>query len=162
MTKDSPRYIAEDNAAGLVRVIDRLTSTDGLHFTDRRRVLEPGQDEPPGLQFYGLAVTPLPDGRRYGQIGHYRCDKQILSIEQTWSDDGGLTWQRPDRSPCMDANFNGEHDIYGLLPGHNVVHHDDAWWCFYTGYRHTHNFKKLAGLPNATVLLAKGKINARD
>ncbi|MDR1282677.1 MAG: hypothetical protein LBK99_17920 [Opitutaceae bacterium] len=153
--KDSPRYIAEDNAAGFVRVIDRFTSRDGLHFEDRRRVLEPDTDEPPGLQFYGLAVTHLPDGRRYGQIGHYRCDTQILSIERAMSDDGGLTWQRPDRFPCMDAGFNGGHDIHGLLPSHNVVYHDNAWWCFYTGHRHTHNFKKSAGLPTATVLLAK-------
>lgn len=39
VAKDDPRYIAHDNAPGLVRVIDRYASADGLDWTQRQRVL---------------------------------------------------------------------------------------------------------------------------
>ncbi|MGC3966217.1 MAG: hypothetical protein QM775_02235 [Pirellulales bacterium] len=39
--KESPAFIAYDNIAGLQRVIHRLTSDDGLRWTDRRPVIAP-------------------------------------------------------------------------------------------------------------------------
>ena len=57
VAKDDPAYIAHDNAAGWVRVIDRYESDDGLRWTGRRRVLVPDDDDPSDMQFYYLAVT---------------------------------------------------------------------------------------------------------
>ncbi|MHC4675931.1 MAG: hypothetical protein ACYTBZ_25860, partial [Planctomycetota bacterium] len=60
VSKDDPAYIAHDNAAGFVRVIDRYRSADGVSFEDRRRVIRPDGDDPADLQFYHLAVTNTP------------------------------------------------------------------------------------------------------
>lgn len=63
VAKDDPRYIAHDNAAGSLRVIDRYTSTDGLDWTDRRRVLVPDAQDPIDQQFYLLPRRhPHPPG----------------------------------------------------------------------------------------------------
>ena len=95
--KGDPRYIAHDNAAGLVRVIDRRTSEDGLRWSDRQRVLVPDEDDPIDQQFYYLAVTHTERGR-VGMLGHYRVEAQTMDLEWCFSKDG-ITWERPLRRP---------------------------------------------------------------
>lgn len=55
--KDDPRHAPQENLAGRIRVIDRLTSGDGLRWGNRQRVLDPDADDPSDLQFYYLSVT---------------------------------------------------------------------------------------------------------
>jgi hypothetical protein len=90
--KSDPAYVAEDNAPGLLRVIDRYTSADGLHFENRRRVIQRDTSDPADQQFYYLAATHTPQGR-VGMLGHYRCRAQTMDLEWCFSRDG-LNWQR--------------------------------------------------------------------
>ncbi len=91
--KNDPRYFAHDNAPGLIRVIDRRTSEDGLHWSDRKRVLVPDEADPTDQQFYYLAVTHTERGR-VGMLGHYRVEAQTMDLEWCFSKDG-ITWERP-------------------------------------------------------------------
>lgn len=93
--KDDPAYMAHDNAPGLLRVIDRYTSADGLHFETRRRVIRRDAQDPVDQQFYYLSVTHTAQGR-IGLLGHYRCQAQTMDLEWCFSRDG-IEWQRPQR-----------------------------------------------------------------
>ncbi len=93
--KQDKRYVAHDNAAGWLRVVDRYASEDGLRWTDRRRIVEADAHDPSDMQFYYLAVTRMPEGRM-GMLGHYRVEAQTMDLEWCFSADG-RRWQRPAR-----------------------------------------------------------------
>lgn len=149
---DDPRYVAHDNAAGLVRVIDRWVSRDGLAWTGRRRVIEPDDNDPPDLQFYYLAVTHTPRGR-VGMLGHYRAQAQTMDVEWCFSHDG-VCWQRPARRPWIERGGRGQPDSYALYSGRSLVFYQDKWWLFYTGMNMTHNYRQSDGMPRSVIMLA--------
>lgn len=151
--KTDPAYVAEDNAAGLVRVIDRYTSADGLHFDDRRRrVIAPDPADPPDQQFYYLAVTPTPFGR-VGMLGHYRCKAQTMDLEWCYSTDG-INWRRPRRNAWLPRGNPPEPDCYGIYGNSQLVHRDGRWHLFYTAVNSAHNGKHSYGPPRQCVMLA--------
>jgi hypothetical protein len=150
--KTDPAYMAHDNAPGLLRVIDRYTSADGLNFDTRRRVIDRDAKDPVDQQFYYLSVTPTPKGR-VGMLGHYRCQAQTMDLEWCFSPDG-LQWQRPQRSPWIPRGDPPAADCYGIYAGSQLVHHDGRWHLFYTGVNSAHNGKHTYGKPRQVVLYA--------
>jgi hypothetical protein len=148
-----PRSIAHDNAPGLIRVIDRRTSEDGLHWSDRQRVLVPDGDDPIDQQFYYLAVTHTERGR-VGMLGHYRVGAQTMDLEWCFSKDG-IAWERPLRAPWIRRGRPGEPDSYGIYAPHSLVEHGGRWWLFYTGVNSSHNGKDSHGEPGSVVRLAR-------
>ena len=151
--KGDPRYAAHDNAPGLIRVIDRRTSEDGLNWSDRRRVLVPDGDDPIDQQFYYLAVTHTERGR-VGMLGHYRVEAQTMDLEWCFSKDG-IAWERPLRRPWIPRGRPGEPDSYGIYAPHSLVEHAGQWWLFYTGVNSSHNGKDSHGEPGSVVRLAR-------
>ncbi len=149
--KEDPRYVSHDNAAGLVRVIDRLTSRDGLTWGNRRRVLQPDAQDAPGLQFYYLSVTQTPE-RKIGMLGHYRADNQTTDIELCFSNDG-VTWERPYRKPWIQRGKPGEPDCYGIYAPHALVFSNGSYLLFYSGTNYTHNFKIHQGPCRSVIML---------
>ena len=149
-----PRYIAHDNAKGHVRVIDRLTSDDGLHFGNRQRVIVPDDDDPVDMQFYYLAVTYTDRGRE-GMLGRYPCGEQTMDIEYCFSDDG-VKWTRNWRKGWLPRSQPGEaQDSYMVAAPGNLVQHDGKWWLFYNGNNVAHNRQDSHGEPRPTrVMLA--------
>lgn len=152
VAKNDPRYMAHDNAAGWIRVIDRYASEDGLNWTDRRRVLVPDASNPVDQQFYYLAVTYTPQGR-VGMLGHYRVEAQTMDIEWCFSKDG-IQWERPVRGPWIPRGQPGEPDSYGVYASHNLVFRDSRWHLFYSGVNFAHNHKHSHGEPRRVVLWA--------
>ncbi len=153
VAKDDPRYVAHDNAAGWVRVIDRWTSDDGLHWTNRKRVIMPDERDPSDMQFYHLSVTHTPKGR-IGMLGHYRVEAQTMDIEWCFSKDG-IHWDRPFRCAWLPRGENGAADCYGVYPPNSLVQHDGYWWLFYTGVNHAHNNQHTYGKNRSVILDAK-------
>ena len=152
VSKDDPRYIAHDNAAGWLRVIDRYTSDDGLAWDNRRRVIERDEHDPTDQQFYFLSVTHTDRGR-VGLLGHYRVEAQTMDMEWCFSADG-LKWERPSRKPWIARGEPGELDCYGVYAPSSMVFHQDRWFLFYTGVNSAHNHKHSHGDPTAVVMLA--------
>ena len=150
-----PRYVAHDNAAGWVRVIDRWTSDDGLLWGNRKRVIVPDENDPHDMQFYHLSVTHTPQGR-VGMLGHYRVEAQTMDIEWCFSQDG-IHWDRPYRYGWLLRGENGEADCYGVYPPNSLVYHNGYWWLFYTGVNHAHNHKHTFGTQRSIILAAKTK-----
>lgn len=142
--KDDPRYAAQDNIPGLVRVIDRYTSADGLHWGNRQRVIMPDADDPHDLQFYYLSVTHTERGR-IGLLGHYRLGAQTIDIEPCFSADG-ITWQRPQRKAWITRDAPGTTAASYLLHApHAMVQHGGLWHLFYTGGNFAHNHRHTHG-----------------
>lgn len=150
--QDDPRYVAHDNAAGWLRVIDRYVSADGLEWTDRRRVIERDTRDPTDLQFYYLAVTHTPQGR-IGLLGHYRVEAQTMDLEWCFSADG-ITWQRPERQAWLPRGQPGEADCYGIYASHALVCAEGGWHLFYTATNASHNHKQSYGRPTQVVMHA--------
>ncbi|OGV80351.1 MAG: hypothetical protein A3K19_04155 [Lentisphaerae bacterium RIFOXYB12_FULL_65_16] len=82
-----------DNAPGVLRVIHRRTSGDGVHFSDPELVIVPDAADPLTQQFYYLTQHREPDWR-IGFLGNYHCWEQTLDIEMCFSRDG-RHWARP-------------------------------------------------------------------
>jgi hypothetical protein len=150
--KDDPAYMAHDNAPGLVRVIDRYTSEDGLHFATRERVVQRDANDPADQQFYYLAVTYTPQGR-VGMLGHYRCAAQTMDLEWCFSRDG-RRWERPARRAWLPRGDPPAPDCYGIYANHQLVRHNGRWHLFYTGVTSAHNGRDACAPPRDVILLA--------
>ncbi len=150
--KTDPAYIAEDNAPGLIRVIDRYTSEDGLRFENRCRVIQRDAGDPADQQFYYLAVAHTPQGR-VGLLGHYRCRAQTMDLEWCFSRDG-VEWQRPVRAAWLPRGEPPAPDCYGIYAGSQLVQHDGRWHLFYTGVNSSHNGRQSHGPARQVILLA--------
>lgn len=144
VSKDDPRYAANDNIPGLVRVIDRFISADGLTWGNRQRVITPDADDPRDLQFYYLSVTHSERGR-IGLLGHYRLDAQTIDFEPCFSTDG-ITWQRPHRKAWITRDTPGTTAASYLLHApHALVQRNGLWHLFYTGGNFAHNHRHTHG-----------------
>ena len=134
----APGYIPDDNAAGRIRVIDRFTSADGLHFTNRTRVIARDDRDPPDQQFYYLSVIHTAAGR-VGLLGHYACKAQTMDIEWCFSEDG-IHWERNRRHGWLPRSAPGKAvDSYRVYAPCNMLEYDGQWWLFYTGCNYAHN-----------------------
>jgi hypothetical protein len=149
---DDPAYVAADNAPGLLRVIDRYTSADGLRFENRQRVIERDARDPVDQQFYYLMVTHTPQGR-VGMLGHYRVEAQTMDLEWCFSRDG-VKWDRPLRTAWLPRGDKTEADSYGIYAPHSLVRHGGTWHLFYNGDNAAHNLKDSHGPPRSVVLHA--------
>lgn len=152
VSRDDPAYVAGDNMPGLLRVIDRYTSEDGLHFENRKRVIERGASDPADQQFYYLAATHTPRGR-VGMLGHYRVRAQTMDLEWCFSADG-LTWKRPYRAAWVARGQKSDPDSYGVYAPHGLVEHDGEFHLVYTGVNYAHNEKDTNGPPRTVILHA--------
>jgi hypothetical protein len=150
--KEHPGYVAFDNAPGLLRVIDRYRSDDGLFFPDRKRVIQCDAKDPADQQFYHLSVTRTPKGC-VGMLGHYRVQAQTMDLEWCFSPDGEK-WQRPHRSAWLPRGAKSEPDSYGIYPPAGLVQRDNRWHLFYTATNTAHNEKESYGPPRTVVMLA--------
>jgi hypothetical protein len=155
VSKDSPAYVAEDNAPGWVRVVDRYVSEDGLHFENRQRIVQPDSKDSTDQQFYYLSVTH--SGReRVGILGHYRCQSQTMDMELCFSDDG-VRWRRPFRAPWIPRGLPPVADCYGMYAPNRLVKQNGRWHLFYTGVNHSHNLKRSYGPARQLVMWATCK-----
>jgi hypothetical protein len=150
--KTDSAYVAHDNAPGLVRVIDRYTSADGLHLETRQRIIARDAKDPADQQFYYLSVTPTSPGR-VGMLGHYRCQAQTMDLEWCFSRDGAH-WERPLRRAWIERAEPPAPDCYGIYAGNQLVQHNGRWHLFYTGVNSAHNGKHSYGKPRQLVMYA--------
>ncbi len=150
--KGDPAYMAHDNAPGLLRVIDRYTSADGLVFDTRSRIIQRDAQDPVDQQFYYLSVTRTPQGC-IGMLGHYRCDAQTMDLEWCFSRDGA-EWQRPLRRAWLPRGQPPAIDSYGIYANSQLVQRDGQWHLFYTGVNSAHNGKDSHGPPQQAILYA--------
>ena len=150
--KNDPAYIAHDNAAGYIRVIDRYLSENGINFRDRKRVIQCDAEDPHDMQFYHLSVTHTPKGR-VGMLGHYRVKAQTMDLEWCFSHDGSK-WIRPLRTAWLARGDESQPDSYGIYPPASLVHRNGRWHLFYTATNSAHNHRHSYGRPGTVIMHA--------
>lgn len=150
--KDDPAYMPHDNAPGLIRLVDRYASEDGLHFEKRQRVIDRDAKDPPDQQFYYLSVTHTDKGR-IGMLGHYRCQAQTMDLEWCFSKDG-LKWERPRRAAWIPRGDKTQPDSYGIYAPSYLVHRGGRYHLFYTAVNSAHNGKDSHGPPRCLIMHA--------
>lgn len=151
ISADSAAHVPHDNLMGMIRVIERRTSTDGLNWSPPETVIRPDGKDPADLQFYYLSVTHC-DGFRIGILGHYRAMAQTMDFEFCFSKDG-VNWERPYRKPCFPRSVELD-GLYGIYAPHSIVKHGSLYYLFYTGTNQTHNKKCHRGTPEVNIRLA--------
>jgi hypothetical protein len=137
-----PRMVVKhDNAPGVVRLIGRAQSADGVNFSPTEIVLRP-EYETRGewkTQFYGMQVFRY---RKWwlGLLHTYFVESQIIQPEWVWSHDG-FSFMRT-RTPCISLGDEGTWDSRMILFGDVVMQPDELIW-IYSGMDWRHNaFKK--------------------
>lgn len=150
--KEDPAYMPHDNAPGWIRLVDRYTSEDGLHFENRKRIIVRDAKDPIDQQFYYLSMTLTPKGR-VGMLGHYRLQAQTMDLEWCFSRDG-VTWDRPLRQAWLPRGDQSQADSYGIYSGSGLVQKGGKWHLFYTGVNDAHNNKHSYGKPRSVVMYA--------
>lgn len=131
--KNHRAYMPNDPGAGLLRVIQRRTSIDGINWTPGKVILEPDANDPDDLQFYYLSVTHTTAGR-IGALGYYRADRGTMDIEFCFSQDG-VHWERPFRG----AGIERPKGIECIYAPNSLVEKDGKYFLFHTDYNYTHH-----------------------
>ncbi len=156
-----PNYTPADNCAVAFRVIQRRVSADGMVWSPPEIVVPPDPEGPPQLQYYYLNGVTRADSRRFGMLGRYQCDRQIIEPELAVSRDG-CCWERPYKQPWLRLEDEGEGA--GLIhTSHHFVDEGDSWRLYYSVSRFFHNNRQLANpLPRRrgiyTVEVGKGRL----
>jgi hypothetical protein len=133
----SGHFTPHDNAPQIRRVLQRRVSVDGLHWSDPELIVIPDEHDPPGLQFYHLAVQPVGDWQ-IGLLGYYHCWDQTMDLEMCFSRDG-RHWQRPLRGPCLPRGTVADYDYFAIYPTNCLLDRGDHWLLLYDGINYKHN-----------------------
>lgn len=139
----SGRDKQRDGLRGMIRVIYRYTSADGLLWNGPQKVIIPDSKDPGDLEFYYLSVTYTDKGR-IGILGRYRTDAQTIDMECCNSTDG-VNWERNHREPWIDRGGESELDRFMIYPPHQLIFRDGKWWMFYTGANFSHDLRDFNG-----------------
>ncbi len=139
------RQTPHDNAPGVLRVIHRRLSSDGLDWGDPELIIMPVPTDPMTQQFYYLSQHRDGDWR-IGFLGNYHCWEQTMELEMCFSRDG-RQWVRPLPVPFVPRGAVPEPDctsVYAtkaLLP---VA--DERWLLLYSGGNVLHNWTVPEGV----------------
>jgi hypothetical protein len=145
---DTGKRTPHDNAPGVLRVIHRRTSEDGLRFSDPELVVTPDEADPPTQQFYYLAQHQEPDWR-IGFLGNYHCWEQTMDIEMCFSRNG-RHWHRPwrggfiPRDPAPQKGCMSAYATNNLLPVSG-----QKWLMLYRAGNAQHNHRPGPGVTEA-------------
>jgi len=135
------RRVDVDNAPGVLRLIQRRVSPDGISFSDPELVLMPDDRDPWDLQFYFLCPRWHEDFM-IGCLGHYRVEdgQQSMDTDLCFSWDG-KHWHRPVRGgwiprPPEESEEPDTMSIYAWIPWMDL---GNRWIAVYPASRNPHN-----------------------
>ena len=121
------------------RRIGRSVSDDFVNWTDPKDVLVPDDEDPPGLEFYGMPVFKY-EGLYLGQLWAYHArpeEPQIrfaatIDVQLAVSRDG-IAWQRvSDRKPFIPNGPPGSIDAGEVWTAREPVVMGDELWFYYS------------------------------
>ena len=122
-----------------VRRIGRCTSDDFIHWNDPEEVLVPDERDPPGTQFYCMAVFRCA-GLYIGQLHVYHTNPEephirfygTIDIQLAVSRDG-IRWERVcDRAGFMENGPAGSDDAGEIYMANAPVEVGDELWFYYS------------------------------
>jgi len=118
---------------GLVRIVMRWTSPDGLHFSEPEIVLTPDAQDSPATQCYYLSMVDL-EPYTVGFFGNFNIQTQRVLMEPVWSRDH-RHWSRPMRNQAL---FEEDH-VTATSITDIVLEADGNVTLYYEGENFDHN-----------------------
>ena len=128
-----------------IRLIGRSTSDDFVHWTKPEVVMEPDEEDPAALEFYGMPVFKY-EGLYLGTpwIYHARPEEPYIRMQATLDvqlavSRDGIAWTRVcDRATFIPNGLPGSAD-HGMIYGaKEPLVMDDELWFYYGGYEGDH------------------------
>ena len=141
-----------------IRVIGRSVSDDFMKWTMPEVVMEPDEEDPPGLEFYGMPVFKY-EGLYLGTVWAYHAYPEepytrmaaTMDIQLAASRDG-IKWERlGDRTPFIPNGPPGSIDQSQIYTIKEPLVMDDELWFYYGGWDGDHGDARS----NASICLAK-------
>jgi hypothetical protein len=130
-----------------LRKISRLESTDFVHWTGDRLVLEQDERDQPDTEFYG--VSPFPYGDQYlGFLWVLHTYSQQVDIQLVSSRDGRAWSRSANRRVFFPLGYvkvdydNDAFDSEMIMSITPPVARDGRLWMYYTGYANKHNARE--------------------
>ena len=123
----------------MVRRIGRSVSEDFVNWTDPEEVLEPDEQDPPGLQFYNMPVFKY-EGLYIGQLLTYHTRREephirfygTIDAQLAMSRDG-LAWERVgDRKPFFPNGLPGSDDAGEVYLANAPLIMENELWFYYS------------------------------
>jgi hypothetical protein len=147
-------YVRPDirQTEGGVRVIGRAESADFMHWTTPVPVLQPDDQDPPALEFYGMSVFKEA-GIYFGLLWAYHSYAEeptvrmgaAVDIQLAVSRDG-VRWQRiGDRKPFIPQGAPGSFDAKMIYTAQAPVAVGDDLWFYYGGWDADHGAEERHG-----------------
>jgi hypothetical protein len=139
------RQTPHDNAPGILRFIQRRTSSNGFDFSDPELVILPDESDPATQQFYGLSVYFEQDWR-IGFASSYHCWEQTVDCELCFSRDG-RNWLRPFRGGFIPRGPVPQKDCMTIYASTNLLNiSGNRHMMLYRGGNAFHNHKLPEGV----------------
>ena len=135
-----------------IRRIGRAVSDDFVNWTVPEDVLVPDDDDPPGMEFYGMPVFKYED-LYIGQLWAYQTppeEPQIrfagsIHVQLAGSRDGRV-WERlGGRKPFIPNGPPGSIDHWETMTAQSPVVMGDELWFYYCGTASEHGFTGRGG-----------------
>jgi hypothetical protein len=139
-------------SASQVRVIGRSESEDFVHWTTPVPVLQPDDQDPPGLEFYGMSVFKQA-GIYFGLLWAYHSYTEEpfvrmgaeVDVQLAVSRDG-VQWRRiGDRRPFIPLGRPGSFDAKMIYTANAPLTMGDELWFYYGGWDADHGEAERLG-----------------
>ena len=147
---------------GITRVVGRSVSDDFVDWTEPEVVLAPDDDDPPGLEFYGMPVFKY-EGLYLGLPWAYHTHPEESYPRMAGSADvqlassrDGIKWERVgDREPFIPLGPPGSVDQGMVYCANQPLAMGDELWFYYGGFDNDHAHP----LPSSNICLAKLRLD---
>ena len=97
-----------------IRIINRSTSEDMMHWSPMETVLAPDEDDPPNTHFYGISVFP-DRGLYFGLLWVYHPNALMIDVQLALSRDS-IHWQRAGRRhPILSYGLPNQFDSHVVI-----------------------------------------------
>ena len=137
-----------DVGSAPLRVIGRSVSDDFVHWTETQVVLAPDEEDPPGLEFYGMPVVKY-EGVYLGMLWTYHTNPEDPPVRSAGTSDvqlavsrDGVSWKRVgDRMPFVPLGPPGSVDQSMVYAREPLVVGDELWF-YYTASDADHGLRR--------------------
>jgi len=118
------------------RRIARITSEDGLAWSEPETVLTPDELDTP--EMYGMPVS-LHDGLYLGRLQIFSGDQETIHLELAWSRDGRHWHRHPERPVWLPLGKPGAFDSHMVAASPAPIRVGDELWQYYGGWNGPHS-----------------------
>ena len=133
----------------IIRLIGRSVSDDFIHWTEPQVVVAPNEEDPPGLEFYGMPVFRY-EGLYLGQLWHFYANPEDRPLRRAGTGDvhlavsrDGIGWERIGNGvPFIPLGQPGSFDHGLVYTAKEPLMVGDELWFYYGASDADHGLRR--------------------